>query len=73
MRATENHGIPEDVMADVQAVAEAVAASRPVDAEVARRLRQRAAKITEEIRRTHGEVDDATFQSLLQDDDDAST
>jgi hypothetical protein len=59
----------EDVIADVQAVADAVAAGRPVDPEVARRVHERAAKITEEIRRTHGEIDDATFQSLLQDDD----
>ncbi len=61
--------IPPDVLADRQAVADAFAAGRPVDPEVARRIRERAATITEEISRTHGEIDDATFQSLLQDDE----
>ncbi len=33
--------IPPDVMADLQAVADAVAAGRPVDPDVARRVRER--------------------------------
>jgi hypothetical protein len=49
--------IPPDVMADMQAVADAVVARRPVDPEVARRVRQRAQAITAEVRRKHGVLD----------------
>jgi hypothetical protein len=62
--------ILEQLRNDLRAVADAVATGRPVDPEVADRVRARATQITEEIRRTHGEIDDATFQSLLQDEDD---
>jgi hypothetical protein len=41
----------------------------PVPAEIARRIDERAERITERIRRTHGVIDDTTFQSLLSDDD----
>jgi hypothetical protein len=41
----------------------------PLDPEVAHRVDERAARITEEIRRTHGVIDDETFQSLLADDE----
>ena len=46
--------IPPDVMADLQAVADAAAASRPVDAEVARRVRERSEKVPQELLRQHG-------------------
>ena len=49
--------IPPDVMADMQAVADAVAARRPVDPEVARRVREQAQAITEELRQKYGELD----------------
>jgi hypothetical protein len=41
----------------------------PLDAEIARRLEERAARITEKLRRTHGVIDDETFQLLLADDE----
>ena len=41
----------------------------PVDPETARRIEERANRITEEIYRTHGLIDDETFQRLLDDDD----
>jgi hypothetical protein len=41
----------------------------PLDPEVGRRVDERAARITEQIRRTHGIIDDETFQALLTDDD----
>lgn len=41
----------------------------PLDPEVRRRVHERAAKITEEILRVHGLIDDETFQELLRDDD----
>jgi hypothetical protein len=40
----------------------------PLDPEVARRIQERAAQVTERIRRTHGVIDDATFASLLEGD-----
>ncbi|HWY86091.1 MAG TPA: hypothetical protein VNX28_05175 [Gemmataceae bacterium] len=41
----------------------------PLDAEVARRVDERAARITEQVRRTYGVIDDQTFQLLLADDE----
>jgi hypothetical protein len=41
----------------------------PLDPEVARRVDERAARITEQIRRTHGVIDDEIFQTLLADDE----
>ena len=43
----------------------------PVDLETSRRIEERADRIMEEIRRTRGVMDDARFQALLHDDDDA--
>jgi hypothetical protein len=37
---------------------------------VRRRVDERAQRITAEIRRVHGIIDDETFQKLLSDDDD---
>lgn len=47
-------GIPPDVMADIQAVADAVASRTPVDPEIARRVAERSRKVQEELTRTHG-------------------
>ena len=40
----------------------------PLDPEVRRRVRERAAKITEEMHKVHGFIDDETFQNLLDDE-----
>jgi hypothetical protein len=48
------NAIPPDVMADLQAVADAVAAGRPVDPEVARRVRQRSQKVQDELVTKYG-------------------
>ena len=58
-------------MADLEAVMKRITDGTPVDPETSRRIEQRADRITEEIRRTRGVMDDARFQSLLHDDDDA--
>jgi hypothetical protein len=50
-------GIPPDVLADMQAVADSLNSGRPVDAEVARRVRQRADKARRELLATHGVQD----------------
>jgi len=54
--------------ADTAAVLEQLVSGRPLDPAVAERVHARAEQITENIRRTHGLVDDETFQSLLDDD-----
>jgi hypothetical protein len=54
---TQDNGIPPEVMADAQLVAECVAAGRPIPAEVARRVHEEAQKITERLRRQYGRLD----------------
>jgi len=49
--------IPADVMADVQAIADAVAAGRPIDPEIARRVHERAVRIRQEVFHEHGVLD----------------
>jgi hypothetical protein len=43
---------------------------QPLAPEIRCRVQDRAAKITDQIYRTHGFIDDQTFQKLLSDDDD---
>jgi len=47
-------------LADCEAVLQHVLRKQPLDPEVARRVRQRAARITDEIRREHGILDIGT-------------
>ncbi len=63
-------GMDPFAQADSEAVYRHAFEGEPLDPEVRRRVRERAARITEEIRRTHGLIDDETFQKLLNDDDD---
>ena len=55
--------------ADAEAVLRHAFHGEPLDPEVAHRVRERAARVTEEIRRVHGVIDDETFQALISDDD----
>jgi hypothetical protein len=41
----------------------------PLDPEIARRVHDRAEKITEKIYRVHGLIDDDAFQKLLDDEE----
>ena len=68
---TERAGIDMQVLADLDAVMKRIIDGTPVDPETSRRIEERADRITEEIRRTRGVMDDARFQALLHDDDDA--
>jgi hypothetical protein len=68
---TEPAGIDLQVLADLDAVMKRIIDGTPVDPETSRRIEERADRITEEIRRTRGVMDDARFQTLLHDDDDA--
>ena len=56
-------------IADTEAVLRHAFERAPLDPEVARRVDERAARITEQVRRTHGVIDDETFQTLLADDE----
>jgi hypothetical protein len=68
---TEPADIGRQVLADLDAVMKRIIDGTPVDPEKSRRIEERADRITEEIRRTRGVMDDARFQALLHDDDDA--
>ena len=63
-------GMDPQERADEEAVLRHAFHGEPLDPEVARRsFHERAARVTEEIYRVHGEIDDATFEALLRDDD----
>jgi hypothetical protein len=64
-------GVDLQVLADLDAVMKRIIDGTPVDPETSRRTEERADRITEEIRRTQGVMDDATFEALLHDDEDA--
>jgi hypothetical protein len=51
---TNATGIPPDVLDDMQIVADAVAAGRPVDPEVAKRVRERSEKVQEQLLQQYG-------------------
>jgi hypothetical protein len=68
---TELGSVDAQVLADLDAVMKRIIDGTPVHPETSRRIEERADHITEEIRRTRGVMDDARFQALLQDDDDA--
>jgi hypothetical protein len=54
--------------ADAAAVLERLTAGGPLDPAVAGRVHARAERVTEEIRLARGVIDDASFQSLLDDE-----
>jgi hypothetical protein len=54
--------------ADAAAVLERLVSGAPLDPAIAKRVHARAERVTEDIRRVHGLVDDNTFQSLLDDE-----
>jgi hypothetical protein len=68
---TQPTGIDPQVLADLDAVLKRIMDGTPVDPETSRRIEERADRITEEIRRTRGVMNDDRFQALLHDDDDA--
>jgi hypothetical protein len=66
---TKTTGPDPQERADEEAVLRHAFHGEPLDPEVARRVHERAARVTEQIYRVHGMIDDATFQALLRDDD----
>lgn len=55
--------------ADAEAVLRHAFEGQALDAGIARRVHERAARITDGIRRSHGVIDDDTFHDLLRDND----
>ena len=55
--------------ADAEAVLRHAFHGEPLDPEVSRRVHERAARVTEEIYRLHGEIDTETISALFRDDD----
>jgi hypothetical protein len=53
----DNTGSDPQARDDYQAVMRHVAEGTPVEPELARRVRERAERITDEIRREHGDID----------------
>jgi len=68
---TEPAGIDPQVLADLDAVMKRISDGSVVDPETSRRIEERADRITAELLRTRGLMDDDRFQALLHDDDDA--
>jgi hypothetical protein len=54
---TQTAGTDPQVLADLDAVMERIATGKPLEPETSRRIRQRAERITEEIRQRHGQTD----------------
>ena len=49
--------IPAELLADGEAIVEAIRTGRKPDPEIAKRVRDRAAKISAEVRKKHGVLD----------------
>lgn len=73
MNTTESNpaGIDPQEEADREAVYRHAFEGQPLSSEVRSRVRERAARIKEEMYRTHGYIDAETFQKLLSDDDES--
>lgn len=66
---TNTTDIDPQERADEAAVLRHAFHGEPLDPEVARRVHERAARVTEEIFRLHGEIDTETINALFRDDD----
>lgn len=75
MKTKEDSVVPADAdaqeQADAQAVLDHAFRGVPLDPEVACRVHERAAKVTEAVYRRHGEFDPETVNALFRDDDKA--
>jgi hypothetical protein len=67
---TKTTGTDPQEQADEAAVLRHAFHGEPLDPEVSRRVHERAARVTEEIYRLHGEIDTETINALFRDDDD---
>lgn len=63
----QTSGTDPQEQADFEAVLRHTFHGEPLDPDVARRVHERAAEVTEEIRHVHGELDEETVNQLLRD------
>jgi hypothetical protein len=66
---TRTTGTDPRAQADAEAVLRHALHGEPLDPEVSRRVHERAARVTEEVFRLHGEIDTETISALFRDDD----
>ena len=66
---TKTTGTDPQEHADFEAVLRHAFHGEPLDPEVALRVHERAARVTEEVYRVHGEIDPETINALFRDDD----
>jgi hypothetical protein len=57
MAKTHTNAVPGDTAAENQAIIDHLLSRKPLDPELARRIRERAESITQEIRQKHGLLD----------------
>jgi hypothetical protein len=57
------------VRADAEAVLRHAFNGEPLEPEVSRRVQERAARVTEEVYRVHGEIDTETISALFREED----
>lgn len=57
------------VQADAEAVLRHAFHGEPLDPDVSRRVQERAASVTEQVYRMHGEIDTETISALFRDED----
>jgi hypothetical protein len=67
---TKTTGTDFQERADEEAVLRHAFHGEPLDPEVARRVHERAARVTEKIYRLHGEIATETINALFHDEDD---
>lgn len=65
---TSRNDVDIQERADAEAVLRHAFEGQALDPEVARRVHDRAERITDEIRRIHGVIEDSMFQDLLDDE-----
>ncbi|MGH7135362.1 MAG: hypothetical protein ACREHD_06450 [Pirellulales bacterium] len=66
---TKASGTDSQDHADAEAVLRHAFHGEPLDPEVSRRIQDRAARVTEEVYRVHGEIDMDTIGALFRDED----
>jgi hypothetical protein len=68
-KVIDTHSVADTEHSDTEAVLRHAFERTPLDPEVARRVDERANRITEQVRQTHGVINDERFQLLIADDE----
>lgn len=68
VKEPEHNSVDSQERADAEAVFRHAFHGEPLDPEVTHRVHERAAEVTEEAYRMHGEIDAETINALFRDD-----